>query len=472
MERKQNETDRIGQANYKSFLKGQEILKNSMDFIEIEQNKYKITINNETILSKKFKGFNKKLINKKIQVNKKLYSKSITTIYKNYKTFLIKSKYLLKKVSILKFKKYYEQKNFSKNSSKYKVLKYITTQYYSNFINFNRLNLVYSLKKLSRSLDRAFKIIIQKCLILTYLLQGSYLKSILKYEKSFLVLLNSIKKTYENYLLFLLRGINSNNSMRLFNKKFKNQIDTLTKLMKKPLTDIFSLNKKFFFDYLKRLGFVSYIYFLPFIYLASQALIPNILGYNYPIINPVSGQLFEKVPILIDLIKLFKPLIFNGNLQFWVLIIYFLIFPKYETYKLSYNVGYNGTTALTFLMINYTITLGQNIIDSVFQSIKIIKDNLFTSYLTKHLGKTKYKERELAFEIFQSLIKRYEFKIEEDFYNFLLFINHRIFSIVALISVSALVYNCLYYVVYNKNPKLLFITKNVERTIKNPKNES
>ena len=122
-------------------------------------------------------------------------------------------------------------------------------------------------------------------------------------------------------------------------------------------------------------------------------------------------------------------------------------------------------------MINYSCTLGQEVMSLGFESIKMIKDILFTSYLIKHLGKTKNKEKEVAFSIFNDLTIRYDFQIVEDYYNFTLLVSHRIFSLLALISLTALLYNCLYYVIYNKNPKILLITKATLGTIKNPQEE-
>jgi len=281
-----------------------------------------------------------------------------------------------------------------------------------------------------------------------------------------------IKKESKKSLNSLLNILKNNSISIFFNKKFENQLNIITKNIQKPLVDLLSLNKNKLFEFVKRLGFVSYIYFLPFIYLASEALIPYIPEYNYSIVNPLSSQIFVKVPILVELIKLFRPLIIGPNLQLWILIGYFLIFPLgYRSLKLSYKVAYNGTIALIFLMINYSCTLGQEIMRLGFESIKMIKDILFTSYLVKHLGKTKNKEKEVVFSIFNNLIVRYDFQIIEDYYNFILLVSHRVFSQLALISLAALLYNCLYYVIYNKNPEILLVTKAALGTIKNPQEE-
>lgn len=475
MERKQNKSEKLSEANYKSFLKGQEILKNSINSIEIEQAKYKSSINNVEIqlLKSNSIGFsNPTSINKKSEIKRRVYNKSIKNIYKKYKIFLTKSKYFIKKINLLKFRKYYEQKNFSKHSPNSTSLKYLTTQSYIKYLSINILNLSYFLRKLSRNTNKAFKSIINKFLFLTTVLQSGYLSNILHFERSSIHLYNSIKKESKKSLNSLLNILKNSSISIFFNKKFENQLNIITKNIQKPLVDLLSLDKNKLFESVKRLGFVSYIYFLPFIYLASEALIPYIPEYNYSIVNPLSSQIFVKVPILVELIKLFRPLIIGPNLQLWILIGYFLIFPLgYRSLKLSYKVAYNGTIALIFLMINYSCTLGQEIMRLGFESIKMIKDILFTSYLVKHLGKTKNKEKEVAFSIFNNLMVRYDFQIIEDYYNFILLVSHRVFSQLALISLAALLYNCLYYVIYNKNPEILLVTKAALGTIKNPQEE-
>ena len=101
----------------------------------------------------------------------------------------------------------------------------------------------------------------------------------------------------------------------------------------------------------------------------------------------------------------------------------------------------------------------------------MIKDILFTSYLVKHLGKSKNKERDEALRIFNSLVQRYELEIRQDYFNWLLFLNHYVLSPLAFISIAVLVYNCLYYIIYNKNPKIPLVTKAALATIKNLKED-
>ena len=106
-----------------------------------------------------------------------------------------------------------------------------------------------------------------------------------------------------------------------------------------------------------------------------------------------------------------------------------------------------------------------------FDSVKIIKDIFFTSYLIKHLSKNNNKERDEAIKIFTNLVNRYDSDIRKNYYGFLLLINYRVFSHLALISLAALIYNCLYYIIYSKNPEIILVTKTALATIKNPQEE-
>lgn len=475
MEKKENESQILKEANYKSFFKGQEILKNSINSIEIERSKYKRQVIKSKL--KVFKSNSATLLNfdktnKKSEIKSKFYIKAVKNIYKKYKMFLNKWRYSIKKINIFTFRNYYKQKSFSKSVSKVSYFKYLTIQSYFKFVGVSISSLIYFLRKLSKTSVQHYKAVINKFLLLNNLFQTSYLKNLLSFERSSINFYNSIKKKYKKSIVSIVNLLNKNNISNFFTKKFKTYLINFIKNLQKNLNNILFIDKKEILSSIKRLRFVSCIYFLPFIYLANEALIPYIPEYNYSIVNPLSSQIFEKFPILVQLIKLFRPLIIRPNLQLWILIGYLLIFPLgYRSLKLSYKVAYNGTIALIFLMINYSCTLGQEIMRVGFESIKMIKDILFTSYLIKHLGKTKNKEKEVAFSLFNNLIIRYDFQTIDDYYNFILLVSHRVFSQLALISLIGLLYNCLYYIAYNKNPEIPLVTKAALRTIKNPQEE-
>ena len=164
---------------------------------------------------------------------------------------------------------------------------------------------------------------------------------------------------------------------------FKLMFDSLNNLLAKSIKFKDSFNKENLLSYLSRLGFILKIYFIPFIFLANQSLIPFIQEYEELIVSSFSNKLFEKIPLLTTLIRIFNPLInsYNKMVQFWVIIAYFLIFPTgYKSLKLSYKLGYNGSIAFIFLLINYSLGLSQEIAITIFECIKLIKDILFSNY--------------------------------------------------------------------------------------------
>nr|YP_010478815.1 hypothetical protein Ycf60 [Neustupella aerophytica]UVI61120.1 hypothetical protein Ycf60 [Neustupella aerophytica] len=407
------------------------------------------------------------------QPSRTLYAKGIKSFYTAYKLsiyslLLLVDFKLIKKLNNFK-KGFSAQKNFSKYYSKliYPKIKNIKT-FYVEFLNLFKKRTTKILKNLLTSKKT---------------LESKYKKNLYFYSlSSFLLnlfyridtrLIYFIYKIFENLFEQVNFSKINKNINSLYNKLYVNIYGKSIHKIKNFLYNFLSFNSKQIREFFKRLFLIIGIYFLPFIFLATQALVPLIDEYEYLIINPVSSTIFSRVPFLIDLIKLLRPLITNPMLLFWVPLAYYLAFTSaYRSLKISYKIAYNGTIAAIFLIINYSCFLMQFMLKLAFESVKIIKDIVFTSYLIKHLDKNKNKERDEVMKIFASLVNRYDSEIRKNYYEFLLLINHRIFSHLALISLAALVYNCLYYIIYSKNPEIILVTKTALATIKNPQKEN
>lgn len=418
--------------------------------------------------------FNKSLLNFSLnQPSKTLYVKGIKNFYTGYKLsiyslFLMIDLKLKKK--LINFKKgFSNQKNFSKIYvrliyPKIKNLKISCMQFLNSF------------KQLPKE---TFKTLIR----LNKILEFKYKKGLYFYSSSSFLL--SLFYKIDNRLVYFIYKIlekffkQFNFSKISVNLNFLYTGGVHTKILvelknkvKYLLNQILSLNNKDLREFFERLVLSLGIYFLPFIFLATQALVPLIDEYEYLIINPISSYIFNRLPFLIDLIKLLRPLITNPMLLFWIPLAYYLTFTSaYRSLKISYKIAYNGTIAAIFLIINYSCFLMQFMMKLAFDSVKIIKDIFFTSYLIKHLGKNNNKERDEAIKIFTNLVNRYDSDIRKNYYGFLLLINYRVFSHLALISLAALIYNCLYYIIYSKNPEIILVTKTALATIKNPQEE-
>jgi hypothetical protein len=195
--------------------------------------------------------------------------------------------------------------------------------------------------------------------------------------------------------------------------------------------------------------------------------------YEYIIVNPLANLFIGNVPFLPQLIKALRPITKNPMLLFWAPLAYLLVFPfNYKSLKIPYKFAFNATVALVFLVINYSCVLLQFLLRIIFETSKIVKDIFFTSYLMKHIGKSKLKkDKDQVIKLFSNLVRRYDINMQKSYYEFLLLINHRFFSYLALISLAALLYNCTYYVIHNKNPEMIIITKAALGTIKNPQDD-
>jgi len=453
MDNNQNESDDLQKT--KSFTKSQAILKKAINSTNLEREEYIKETTNNLLL----------------QQTTTLSRQKTPNFYRKYKSYLSNTIYLLNKYKAFRYSK---EKNFAKYKTLNPTLKRRKIEIYLNKLFVIQLRLKYFLRtklNVAKSKSRKLKnqLIVSKPNLL-----ASAIKQILFTEKYILYYLIVFKRKLQNNFLINLQQLNDSDiaiNVKTNRKKLEAKIKKLTEKIVSTFT---SFDRKTVLKYLERFGFILKIYFLPFIFLANQALIPFIQEYEEMVVNSFSSVIFERIPFLISIIKLFNPIInsFNKMFQFWVLIAYFLIFPLgYRSLKLSYKLGYNGSIALIFLLINSSLSFSQEIIIAIFESLKMIKDILFTSYLVKHLGKSKNKEREEALRIFNNLVQRYELQIRQDYFNWLLFLNHYVLSPLAFISIAVLVYNCLYYIIYNKNPKIPLVTKAALATIKNPQEE-
>lgn len=450
MVNKQNESDNIEKTKDK--IKSQAILETAISSLKTEKETYSLKTSTNSI--------GRQTIN--LEKNTQF---KVKKFYKKYKNYLTSTIYLLNK---FKYKKYNIESNFSKYKKNQITKSNYKFQAYLNKIIIIKLNLHCLIKNGTIKVQNRTRKFQKAIVKLKPFLTNSTLRKSLIAEKYILYYSTILKDQIQNNVL-----INQKNFSKLIqtNQEFKTIQSKLTATFNKISNSVNSLDKNKFLKYLDRFGFILKIYFLPFIFLANQALVPFIQEYEELIVNAFSSVIFEKIPFLVGLIKLFNPIInsFNKMFQFWILIAYFLIFPLgYRALKLSYKLGYNGSIALIFLLINSSLSFSQEIIIAMFESLKMIKDILFTSYLVKHLGKSKNKEREEALRIFTNLVQRYELAIKQDYFNWLLFLNHYVLSPLAFISLAVLVYNCLYYMIYNKNPKIPLVTKAALATIKNP----
>ena len=130
MENIQNQSSNIDEGKYKTFLKGQEILKTTINSIELDKEKYKISSSSSLTKIKSVNNY-----------------KQLKNLYRKYKTRLNVSKQSIKKFSILKYKKFNEEINFSRYANKNELAQKLKSQFYINKIFIAKLNFIYLIRE-------------------------------------------------------------------------------------------------------------------------------------------------------------------------------------------------------------------------------------------------------------------------------------------------------------------------------------
>jgi hypothetical protein len=430
--------------------------KNKPKNLKFSQQKYLKVLKN--LVKKNFQSYYSKVYSKRILVQ------CLKNFYRDYNLAFYTQLFSLR----LKFQK----------SLRITSLQKQTTYFYSVYIRVIYLkalklkliseNLSHKLKRLLSDIKTKKTFFKSKLILKNNLDLLKFSKYLLSNEIKFSIFINKFNEKLINF-----KELVERNSLLIFVLKTFND---LLKKLKKIVLNVYSTrlvsflsNNKQVSVYLKRLRLVISIYILPVIFLSTQALVPLNEEYQYLIVNPFSSRLLNKIPFLVQVIQFFQPLTTNSTLLIWILLGYYFTFTSgYRSLKIPYKIAYNGTIASIFLIINYSCILVQFLMRFIFESFKIINDIFFTSYLIKHLSKNKNKERDEAVKIFANLVTRYDSELIRNYYQFLLFINHRIVSHLALISLAALLYNCIYYIIYNKNPEIILVTKAALASIKNP----
>lgn len=222
----------------------------------------------------------------------------------------------------------------------------------------------------------------------------------------------------------------------------------------------FSINR--WYLYLYRFFILSLIHFIPFIQLSTK------LFYTYPnplIANPTTSSFFHIFPLLMGLLGVVGPIINNESLSFLMIGFYYKIFIiSYKKYGISRKIAFQGTFAIALMLLNYCVVMSSEITTLLYkfakrffffrksQAIDLLKDdiNFFIDDLEElryyketflHWGESIFSVNELAKTI----------KINESF------------TIISLLGVIALLYNCVYFILRGEKPIIPVITKTVRR---------
>nr|YP_009550780.1 hypothetical protein Ycf60 [Eustigmatophyceae sp. Mont 10/10-1w]QAA11714.1 hypothetical protein Ycf60 [Eustigmatophyceae sp. Mont 10/10-1w] len=311
------------------------------------------------------------------------------------------------------------------------------------------------------------------------------LKSI-SYNSTYLQYKISIKQYLLVYLKLLkrliLNSIKTRLEFRQNKNKFNDQIKFLFKYLQSNLNSLYkkllqnvrgfsfdkSSIKNFLYEYSKRIILVTLLYAAPFFALLNHALVCFIPIGDNVIINRSLLGIFGKIPYLLTVFKRVFGIV-DSDSKFWILYIYYLIFPSgYQALKIPYEIAYNGTVAFSFFSFQFALELIQEYLVLPFDMYLG-----FTQWLYNHKFDTKIGPpfRTLYAQLYDEILMTNCSNLIQKFEDLLFVISQSIVSPLIFVTLCALVYNCVYYVLKKKNPQILLISKTVARTMVDSKDD-
>jgi hypothetical protein len=342
----------------------------------------------------------------------------------------------------IKDKKFHQNKTFTKNRNVAKALLVESVFLNLKILNFNRSSLLIRLilknKKVFTSKDLNDN---------SYLLIKVPVKSDSRI-KNFGYSLNKINKHIIKKVL-----LSTNNIEKLAtitNNKFNKYYNFLQIGIKK------------WYLYLSRFFMLTLIHFIPFIQLTTK------LFYTYPnplIANSVTSSLFHVLPLFMRLIKMTGTFINNETFSFLVIGLYYKLFIiSYKKYGIPRKVAFQGTFAISLMLINYCMVMSNEITTLIYkfakrlfffskaQRIDLLRDDI--NFFVDDLEDLRYyKETFLQWgeSIFSLDDITKTIKINESL------------TIIPALGVIALLYNYVYFILRGEKPIIPVVTKTVRR---------
>ena len=216
MENIQNQSSNINEGNYKTFLKGQEILKTTINSIELDQEKYKIPSSSSLTNIKSVNNY-----------------KQLKNLYRKYKTSLNISKQAIKKFSSFKYEKFNEEINFSRYANKNELAQKLKSQFYINKIFIAKLNFIYLIREKVNKLRFLIEKIKINFLELKPFISSTYLNKFLKIEKYLFFYLNLLNKNYKKFSFISIYHSNNNKLVSWVANYLKFIVDNLNNFLAK-----------------------------------------------------------------------------------------------------------------------------------------------------------------------------------------------------------------------------------------------
>nr|YP_009550615.1 hypothetical protein Ycf60 [Eustigmatophyceae sp. Chic 10/23 P-6w]QAA11550.1 hypothetical protein Ycf60 [Eustigmatophyceae sp. Chic 10/23 P-6w] len=310
--------------------------------------------------------------------------------------------------------------------------------------------------------------------ILNFNRSSLFIKFILKNKKVF----TSKEMNSNSYLLIKLPTISAKNKRGLeesLNKIIRHIINGIlvstNKLEKlgivssdkfKKYSNSMKIRVKKWHLYISRFFILTLIHFIPFVQLTTK------LFYTYPnplIANSVTSSLFHIFPLFMHLIKITGTFINNETFSFLLIGFYYKLFIiSYKKYGIPRKLAFQGTFAISLMLINYCIVMSNEITTLIYKFVKrfffftkaqrmdLLRDDI--NFFIDDLEDLRYyKETFLQWgeSIFSLDDISKTIKINESL------------TIIPALGVIALLYNYVYFILRGEKPIIPVVTKTVRR---------
>lgn len=295
----------------------------------------------------------------------------------------------------------------------------------------------------------------------------------------------------KNRQLFVNKDLNSNSYLYIklpskTNTKLLSLEDSINSIIKnlklKTLTQIdnaekliISTNIKFnkYYDfskaclkdwyiYVNRFFILTIIHFVPFIQLSNTLAYPYL---NPFLVNSITSSLFNISPFLMRLISILGPIVNEEDFSFLFIGLYFKLFIfSYKKYKIPRKIAFQGTFALSTMLLNYALVMSSNFIMifykfpkrllffTKYQNLDLLRDDISCYvYKLKHLRRSRQRFLQLSESIFSLDDLNKTLRIYEST------------TIISLLGVIALLYNYVYFILRGEKPIIPVVTKTVRR---------
>jgi hypothetical protein len=165
------------------------------------------------------------------------------------------------------------------------------------------------------------------------------------------------------------------------------------------------------------------------------------------------------------LISILGPIVNEEDFSFIFIGLYFKLFIfSYKKYKIPRKIAFQGTFALSTMLLNYALVISSNFIMmfykfpksllffTKYQNLDLLRDDISCYvYKLKHLRRSRQRFLQLSESIFSLDDLNKTLRIYEST------------TIISLLGVIALLYNYVYFILRGEKPIIPVVTKTVRR---------